>query len=741
MAPIAPAADTGVASACLLLSASASAAAAVAAEQLAGMSTLEQLDPACCIGGGGGAPKASGKRSKKAKAKAKRASDADSIAADPAAAALVLEQDQLAELTSLMCRRVTFVDRQGARAFDTTSWDLVTSLRSALAAAGIGIDSLKLEGSAASHCLNQESVPEYSDLDFVFHLSPSTTRAQLEQIRDVLAKQLASHMPHAASYSGDHVLFSLIHKQFISPATDADAWAVYALGGSRPGTSVDLKFVQRLARPFQFSVDSFAIVLDDDVVGQHFSRQLLSASTADKARTTSTSSTSSEEALTDDAGDSDAGDSEDSGIDSSDAPPPAAGEPHPTVRFETAFEPASVALQHLADKQIAVASESDLCQVRGGGMLKYARFLSRGWTVAATNEKGLLQRYMVTRFMCDFPLYMMTRYGTFAPAQHMLEFVEERYSPPDGVPLAMFFSRLEQIVVESNVPGCEDLRRATQYVASAYGLCLVQRARLPQVGAGGGPAASAAATARSSSSTGRKRSARQKQPQPQRDDPSLAPPASSMASNHHSRSCPDLFAKAAAAAAAGPGKGTKHSRPRSPSPGAVAPKSPKVVRAKSPTTTLLTATSKPKAGRAPRPRSPKSGRSKPADAKADKASSADALKATDGDKGAAGNKPPRANPIIVEGDENIPSNQMNQAQQQRRGSASAPTSPARKIKRDGNVWQNRMQTQKLQKQTQKRPSSPKLAPSPTLGSPSKKRASGSDTPASPTTWPTLIATR
>ena len=40
----------------------------------------------------------------------------------------------------------------------------------------------------------------------------------------------------------------------------------------------------------------------------------------------------------------------------------------------------------------------------------------------------------------------MTRYGMYAPAQQVFEFVEERFTPTDGVALALFFSQLEQVV-------------------------------------------------------------------------------------------------------------------------------------------------------------------------------------------------------------------------------------------------------------------------------------------------------
>jgi len=45
---------------------------------------------------------------------------------------------------------------------------------------------------------------------------------------------------------------------------------MYSLKGAYPGTSNDLKFVHTLARPYQFSADSFAIILDGADTARHF---------------------------------------------------------------------------------------------------------------------------------------------------------------------------------------------------------------------------------------------------------------------------------------------------------------------------------------------------------------------------------------------------------------------------------------------------------------------------------------
>jgi hypothetical protein len=59
-----------------------------------------------------------------------------------------------------------------------------------------------------------------------------------------------------------------LQKMFISPASDSnEKWALFAIGGApAPGLAcaIDIKFVQTLRRPYQFSVDSFQIILDMD---------------------------------------------------------------------------------------------------------------------------------------------------------------------------------------------------------------------------------------------------------------------------------------------------------------------------------------------------------------------------------------------------------------------------------------------------------------------------------------------
>jgi hypothetical protein len=80
-------------------------------------------------------------------------------------------------------------------------------------------------------------------------------------------------------------------------------------------------------------------------------------------------------------------------------------------------------VRHLNNRHIAVRTEADIALVRGGGLLKYTRFVARGWTVSPEINEIKLRQYMVNRFMMDFPLGTVTQFGTSAPYQAVSEFL------------------------------------------------------------------------------------------------------------------------------------------------------------------------------------------------------------------------------------------------------------------------------------------------------------------------------
>ncbi|VDP85829.1 unnamed protein product [Echinostoma caproni] len=147
---------------------------------------------------------------------------------------------------------------------------------------------------------------------------------------------------------------SYIYKQFRKYGTnDADCWSLLSLGvPSSRSKVVEFKFVDRMRRQFEFTVDSFQILLDPIL---SFIR--------DHPETEMTPNF------------------------------------YPTVVAESVAGSFSLALHHLKNKLI-LTKEPEM--IRGGGLLKYCRLLVNGYQAPNGIDICSLERYMSSRFFIDF---------------------------------------------------------------------------------------------------------------------------------------------------------------------------------------------------------------------------------------------------------------------------------------------------------------------------------------------------
>ncbi|KAK4475430.1 hypothetical protein MN116_000796 [Schistosoma mekongi] len=146
---------------------------------------------------------------------------------------------------------------------------------------------------------------------------------------------------------------SYVYKQFRKFSQDDDCWSLLSLGfPSSDSKVIEFKFVDRMKRQFEFTVDSFQIVLDP----------LLSFYECNPAKSTT---------------------------------------PHfyPTVVAESVSGSFSEAVYHLENKLIATTEPE---MIRGGGLLKYCRLLVSGYKPAEGVDVSTLEKYMSSRFFIDF---------------------------------------------------------------------------------------------------------------------------------------------------------------------------------------------------------------------------------------------------------------------------------------------------------------------------------------------------
>ncbi|CAG7831774.1 unnamed protein product, partial [Allacma fusca] len=223
-------------------------------------------------------------------------------------------------------------------------------------ASGIMTVNNMLGGGARSNC-------SYNDIDLIFGMELSTAKhfdrvktAVLDALLDLLPPQVSRKRMSACALKEAYV-------SKMVKVCEGDRWSLIALGNGQPtqgpangnkgrGCSVELKFVDTMRRQYEFSVDSFQIVLDSLMLFY-------------KCATV-----------------------------------PMSGRFYPTIVGESVYGDFNEALFHLHHGLIATRHPEE---IRGGGLLKYCNLLVRGYRPADIHSIQPLQRYMCSRFFIDFP--------------------------------------------------------------------------------------------------------------------------------------------------------------------------------------------------------------------------------------------------------------------------------------------------------------------------------------------------
>jgi len=216
----------------------------------------------------------------------------------------------------------------------------------------VAVRSVKLNGSAASHALHQDSGLGYKDLDLIFAVSLQDERT-FGLVRDVVLDCLLDFLPAGVCKEriSPLTLKEAYVQKLVKVRTDTDRWSLISLSNNM-GKNVELKFVDTLRRQFEFSVDSFQIHLDSLLLFDRCSETPMS------------------EAF------------------------------HPTVVGESVYGDFEEAMSHLCNRTIATRSPEE---IRGGGLLKYCHLLARGFRAVSETDMKQMQRYMCSRFFIDFP--------------------------------------------------------------------------------------------------------------------------------------------------------------------------------------------------------------------------------------------------------------------------------------------------------------------------------------------------
>lgn len=264
----------------------------------------------------------------------------------------VLSYEQVKRLDGVMDLVVPIHGRGNFPTLEVKLRELVQVVRGKLEKESVKVRDIRLNGGAASFILAEaDNVQSYNDIDLIFGVELATPRAY-DKVKSAVLDSLMDLLPVGVNkkrISSCSLKEAYVHKMV--KVTDAnDRWSLISLSNN-PGRNVELKFVDNMKRQFEFSVDSFQILLDSLLVFYECAEMPMSENF------------------------------------------------YPTVVGESVYGDFREALTDLHKKLIATRNPEE---IRGGGLLKYCNLLVRGYKSAKPDEIKTLERYMCSRFFIDF---------------------------------------------------------------------------------------------------------------------------------------------------------------------------------------------------------------------------------------------------------------------------------------------------------------------------------------------------
>ncbi|CAG5128041.1 unnamed protein product [Candidula unifasciata] len=264
----------------------------------------------------------------------------------------VLCYQQVARLHQVMEDVLPVHGRANFPTLDVKLKTLVQLVRDRLLADGVSLRDIRLNGGAASYTLGATSAQEFNDVDLIFGVDLSNQN-ELQKIRNCVLGCLNNFLPDGTNkekMSSCSLKEAYVQKMVKVCNEHGDRWSLISLSHDTR-KNVELKFVDKMKRQFEFSVDSFQIILDSLLTFYDISQASMSEHF------------------------------------------------YPTVVAESLYGDFSEAWYHLDNKLIATRNPEE---IRGGGLLKYCNLLVRGYTPASESDIRAMERYMCSRFFIDF---------------------------------------------------------------------------------------------------------------------------------------------------------------------------------------------------------------------------------------------------------------------------------------------------------------------------------------------------
>ncbi|CAB1424647.1 unnamed protein product [Pleuronectes platessa] len=173
-----------------------------------------------------------------------------------------LNAEQVEVLHQVLSEVVPIHGRGNFPTLELRPRDIIIAVRTRLQKQGITVRDVRLNGSTASHVLVRDNGTSYKDLDIIFGVElPSQEEFQV--IKESVLGCLLDCLP--AGVNRERISSSTMKEAYVQKMVkvfnDNDRWSLISLSNNS-GKNLELKFVSVLRRQFEFSVDSFQIILD-----------------------------------------------------------------------------------------------------------------------------------------------------------------------------------------------------------------------------------------------------------------------------------------------------------------------------------------------------------------------------------------------------------------------------------------------------------------------------------------------
>jgi len=265
-----------------------------------------------------------------------------------------LDYSQVDKLSTVLSTPVEINPPNNFPSLELTPAALVKTVRQRLLSQNISLKDIRLNGSAASHCLSQdrEGLPQilYNDIDIIFGVTVLSDD-EFHTIKEQVLLSLLEFFP--AQVATNAITCPLLEESYVKTmvlvSNPANQWSLISLGDQN--NSIELKFVHKIKRRFEFTVDSFQIILDS-----YFEFG-------------------------------------DSGVAMSESF-------YPSVPAVSVYHDYHEAIGHLDARLIHTQAPEE---IRGGGLLKYCSLYVNGYQAADRELMDRLEPYMCSRFFIDFP--------------------------------------------------------------------------------------------------------------------------------------------------------------------------------------------------------------------------------------------------------------------------------------------------------------------------------------------------